>query len=133
ISPGLLEAAASNPTQAPEMLRLLLNECDDRRVKSVITVGVLSMAAVNGGEAPEALRMLFMELDGPLNESDSQAVFSAIEQNHNWSAEGKKYDVLSSYFTLRPGQTLKRRRGGGVPAATKHAEERGRKRGILLN
>ncbi|KAL2150150.1 hypothetical protein VTH82DRAFT_7826 [Thermothelomyces myriococcoides] len=87
ISPGLLEAAASNPTQAPEMLRLLLNECDDRRVKSVITVGVLSMAAVNGGEAPEALRMLFMELDGPLNESDSQAVFSAIEQNHNWSAE----------------------------------------------
>ncbi|RYP41874.1 hypothetical protein DL767_000703 [Monosporascus sp. MG133] len=67
ISPALLEAAAANPFVAPEMLRLLLNTCEDGMVESVITLDVLLQAAKNCREAPEALRMLLMEHRGPGN------------------------------------------------------------------
>lgn len=61
---GMLKVAARNPSAAPEMLRLLLGQCDDGWVESIVTADVLVEAASNGREAPEALRILLLECKG---------------------------------------------------------------------
>ncbi|KAH7142788.1 hypothetical protein B0J13DRAFT_623386 [Dactylonectria estremocensis] len=62
ITSDMLSAAASNQRIASEMLRLLLNECNDNDVEALITSEVLLSAASNGHEAPDALRVLLYEL-----------------------------------------------------------------------
>ncbi len=91
VSSRLLEAAAANHTTAPEMVRLLLNQCDDRWVGSLVTVTVLLKAASNSRTAPETLRMLLMEIEARKFEpADLERVKKEIRQNHEVIVETSK-------------------------------------------
>ncbi|KLU87445.1 hypothetical protein MAPG_06445 [Magnaporthiopsis poae ATCC 64411] len=63
VTAGMLERAAANRTAAPEMLRVLLNRCEDDRVSRLITTRVRRAAERNTVSGLEALRILRMEED----------------------------------------------------------------------
>lgn len=78
----LLCAAAGNGNVAPEMLRLLLNHCEDERVENVVDAQVLTKAATNWREAPEALRMLPMERSPKsFSQTEIEKIRKAIREN----------------------------------------------------
>lgn len=75
VSSRMLSQAAENPRAAPEMLRVLLNQCSDEDLDKLITREVLKSAAANKTEGAGALRVLLME--GKVAERIDEALVAA--------------------------------------------------------
>jgi ankyrin repeat protein len=102
VSEKMLRTAAGNLALAPEMLRLLLNECEDRRVEQLITADVLVAATVNPKEACEALRILLLELEvDSMDEAIWARLQDAAKDNRTAST-----DILALLRQLVPQQSL---------------------------
>ena len=109
------------------MLRLLLNECDDRRVGSVVIVGVLRKAAKNGREAPEALRMLLMELEETaLTSADISSVVDTAEANPDLLSRDAALRILRDFlrWDAPSSSSLQGISGGASPTAREMFNER---------
>lgn len=102
----MLKFAARNRSAAPEMLRLLLGQCDDGWVESIVTADVLVEAASNGCEAPEALRILLLECKGTrkfAKGKDRDWIERSIGLNRDKAKEARR--VFRAYLKEEKRQT----------------------------
>ncbi|KAK4221191.1 hypothetical protein QBC38DRAFT_523040 [Podospora fimiseda] len=110
VTTRMFESAALNKKMAPEMIRVLLNRCNDEDLESLITGGVIFLAAQNDREAPQALQALLMEVHPKLEEIEE--VLDAIRLNDKAGPETLRvlerfYPQLSFKLLLKRVKTEK--------------------------